>query len=451
MKRLNLLYALTISTLILNPAQGQDVYPEPDPPVAIDVQGFALLDAEVDSYIRVVRARDRFGVTGSGLTVAVIDSGINTAHVDFQGKLVPGKNFSTAGGDSDVMDTNGHGSNVAGIIAGKNVTKGGMHTGIAFDANIAALKVFPGGQFSRINNALQWVLDNAVTQHISVVNMSLGNSANVTNDSGITFADLATQRELISQLRANNIAVVVSAGNGYFSSNSQQGMSMPGIFKDTISVGAIYDTDIQRNPDNSPLVSYVDGGTVNFAVQNRCTVFSQRLGSQVGGEFRTDIFSPGFIVTSAGPVKRNNDGTIDSVGSARSETTQDGTSQAGPVVAGVVLLLQERFQKINATLGRPANELPPVALIESCIFNGGTEFVDVEDDIAMQMDNVIACGATFRSVDALGALVAMDESFRGEVMRTQAAAFTNAKGLNTLTPTSINKANLFKGFKEGQR
>ena len=106
---------------------------------------------------------------------------------------MPGKNFSTEGMPDDTTDFDGHGSNVAGIIAAKQVAPiEGMPTGIAPEAKIIPLKVFPGGQFGKLNAALQFVLDGIddyKTQFgvtISAVNMSLGSGENLQDVGGIT-------------------------------------------------------------------------------------------------------------------------------------------------------------------------------------------------------------------------------------------------------------------------
>ena len=162
---------------------------------------FRALDAEVDSFVQIPQARAKFKVTGKGLAVVVVDTGVNPRHISFQGQLLPGKNFSTQGMADDTTDFDGHGSNVAGIIAAKQVAPSeGMPTGIAPEAKIIPVKVFPGGGFDKLNEALQFVLDNiddyktrfGVT--ISAVNMSLGTGDNLQNDSGIANPDLETAR-----------------------------------------------------------------------------------------------------------------------------------------------------------------------------------------------------------------------------------------------------------------
>ena len=119
-------------------AVAQDgAYPPPPTPrlVPEDAPSLNPLDAEVDVFLRVKQAQAQFTETpGQGLAVVVIDGGINSQHISFQGQILPGLNLSEeAPGDrADTTDHNGHGSNVAGIIAAKTVSPAeGMPAGIA--------------------------------------------------------------------------------------------------------------------------------------------------------------------------------------------------------------------------------------------------------------------------------------------------------------------------------
>ena len=406
------------------PAVAQNAYRPPRTPTLLDpaAPSFAPLDAQVDSFVQIPQARAKFKVTGKGLAVVVIDTGVNPKHISFQGQLLPGRNFSTEGMPDDTTDFDGHGSNVAGIIAAKQVAPiEGMPTGIAPEAKIIPLKVFPGGQFGKLNAALQFVLDGiddyktrfGVT--ISAVNMSLGSGENLQDVSGITNADLRNQRDLIAKLRAKNIVVTVAAGNDYFAFNPAQGMGFPAICPETVSVGAVYDTNIGPNGDGSPLVTYVDGAQVSQAVAGRCTVFSQRLGAGSDGTnpFRTDIFSPGFIVTSMGPVPPPGSGQD----ATRTRTTDDGTSQATPVTAGVALLLQQHWRNLRASVGSDPG-LPSVDFVEQCMRKGGVVFLDADDSVAQAMGNVKSSGASYMRLNAIGALTQVDPTFGTSSLRT---------------------------------
>ena len=91
---------------------------------------------EIDSFLWVSRARAAFDVTGAGLTAAVLDTGLNTRHVDFSGRVVAQVNLTNDNGANpdDATDGNGHGTNVGGIIVAN-----GDHKGIAPEANICLL------------------------------------------------------------------------------------------------------------------------------------------------------------------------------------------------------------------------------------------------------------------------------------------------------------------------
>jgi hypothetical protein len=398
-------------------------FPQPKPPTVLIPQApsFTEADVEVDRFLNIPDAQNQFQVSGKGLAVAVIDSGINTTHIMFAGKLIEGQNFSQDGAANEMRDTgfdenqnivpNGHGSNVAGIIAGARLPAFEMMpTGIAPDAKIIPLKVFPGGAFDKINLSLKWIIDNRDSifdEHgvlISVVNMSLGvPGINIDNDSGSNSwpTEIQKQRDLIRELRDMNVAVVVSSGNSYASFHPSQGLSIPGIFKETTSVSAVYDTNLIPNTPPLPR-TYVDGGTVREAVAGRLTVFSQRLGSNHSPVFRTDICGPGFFVTSAGP----------EVGSdpRRTRTTQDGTSQAAPTISGLILLGQQRWRErmgaVDSSFDKKA--LPSVDALESALRSGGVAFSDVEDAVAANMDNVTSCGDAFVYADAIGFLNQID-------------------------------------------
>jgi len=115
---------------------------------------------EVDQLVKATQARELFNVDGSGCAVAVLDTGLRTTHVDFDGRVVAHKNFTSDnnGDPDDASDGNGHGTNVAGIIA-----SGGIHTGIAPKANVIPIKVLGNdgsGSFAAARDALKWVKEN---------------------------------------------------------------------------------------------------------------------------------------------------------------------------------------------------------------------------------------------------------------------------------------------------
>ena len=163
---------------------------------------------EVDNLVQATKARQHFQVSGTGLTVAVIDTGLNKKHVDFRGRVPVQGNFTedNSSADDDATDGNGHGTNVGGIIVAK-----GDHTGIAPDAQIIPLKALDNdgkGNVGAVTDALQWVINNRDKYHITAVCMSLGNGSNYMDDGN--FAGTKTKKH-VSTLRNMNIPVCIAA------------------------------------------------------------------------------------------------------------------------------------------------------------------------------------------------------------------------------------------------
>src|SRR5690349_10138820 len=120
-------------------------------------------------------------ITGAGTTVAVIDTGINYNLASLGGgmgaskKVIAGHDFLD--NDDDPMDTDGHGTAVASVIAATPYTfQGVTYQGVAPQAKLVALRVGSSDSIpvSNIAKALQWVIDARKIYNISVVNLSLG-------------------------------------------------------------------------------------------------------------------------------------------------------------------------------------------------------------------------------------------------------------------------------------
>ncbi len=346
-------------------------------PIQFDEPQIAFL-VEIDAFLWVSQARQAFGVSGAGLTAAVLDTGINLEHVDFAGRIIAQHNFTADndGNPDDATDGNGHGSNVGGIIAAN-----GIHHGIAPGANLAPLKVLSnqgGGDFRWIDQALQWVLDHREAYHITAVCMSLGDGGNYTSDNFGVFSILRNSlRDKIRALRNAKVAVVIAAGNDYFRHKSQQGMGFPAIIRECVSVGAVYDAAEGG-------FRYASGAVANSSLPGQITPFSQRLHESVNLDTYTDIFAPGAPVTSSG------------INGPQGESVQHGTSQATPVVVGLILLMQEFYQ-------RATGELPTVDDVITWLRRGGVPIHDGDDE----NDNVQHTGLDYLRVDAVSALDAV--------------------------------------------
>src|SRR5258708_2151211 len=162
--------------------------------------------------------RQNLGYTGKDISIAVIDSGITTWHDDLTNGTAttfPYGNQRLRGfvdfvnGRTLPYDDNGHGSHVAGIIAGNGYDSRGQNAGIPPDANLISLKVLDqdgGGTISNIIAALNWVSLNAKTCNIRVVNMSV--AAPVRESYWTDPLTLAVKR-----ITDQGIVVVAAAGN----------------------------------------------------------------------------------------------------------------------------------------------------------------------------------------------------------------------------------------------
>ncbi|NYT02916.1 MAG: S8 family serine peptidase [Methanosarcinales archaeon] len=116
------------------------------------------------------------GLDGSGITVAVIDSGIDKNHPDLAGKVAGEVNFVTE--EDTTSDLLGHGTLVAGIVAGSGTASGGKYRGIAPGAQFLNVRVIASdgnGQVSDIIAGIEWALDNdAQILSLSLAGLNLG-------------------------------------------------------------------------------------------------------------------------------------------------------------------------------------------------------------------------------------------------------------------------------------
>ncbi len=392
-------------------------------PVPPPTQVGELLRAQVvqtGSLIRVEEARRVYSVDGDGLTAAVLDTGIRATHRDFAGKVVAQVNYTSnnGGNTSNAADGDGHGTHVSGIIAAS-----GVHTGMAPGARIAALKVLDNtgsGTFDEISDGLAWVIANRRTYNITVVNMSLGDGGNYRSMASDTL------RSRLQTLRNAGVAVCMAAGNDFYGHGSVQGMSYPAVFPESVSVGAVYDGNIGG-------FTYGDGARANSTGPDRICPFSQRLHESVAATTRTDILAPGAAITSSG------------ISGDSSSATSHGTSQATPVVAGVILLMQQFYQQ-------QMGSLPSVDQLERWFRAGSVANIDGDNED----DNVSNTGLSFPRIDAVAAMQALERdlntgySISGTVtVNGVGLSGVTLSGGGKTTTTSSNGTYTLTGFPSG--
>jgi len=172
------------------------------------------------------------GLTGRGRSVAVVDSGIDLAHPDLKppsGSVWPGWNF--ADNDGNLADCSGHGTEVAGVIAGPQ--------GVAPEAGLVILKVFSlrdgclGARASDVLASVDWAVSNREAWNIEAVNLSMADDS---SHSAFCDTDEPAGAATFAAARAAGIAVVAASGNDGKSS----GLPWPACFSNVAAVGMVY-------------------------------------------------------------------------------------------------------------------------------------------------------------------------------------------------------------------
>jgi subtilisin family serine protease len=261
-----------------------------------------------------------YGITGEGVRVAILDSGIDTNHPDLADDLVHqecfgfrpaplGGPFCPNGQDRQsgagaAEDDAGHGTHVSGIVSSKGVVSS---VGMAPDAEIVSLKGltgdggcgFSGCFFSFVENVvapLDWILQNNGTWGIDVINASVGTTQLFPGNCDSADANTMAGATAVNMLRANGVVMMASAGNDF-----AQDMTAPACLSNVISVGAADNLDVAAGFSNA--------------------------------SDTTDVFAPGVNVES------------DAIGGGT--TTASGTSMASPITAGCAALLIDSGEAVT--------------------------------------------------------------------------------------------------------
>lgn len=296
------------------------------------------------------------GYTGSGWSVAVLDSGVQRDHPFLAGKVVREACFSTTsvvdasqtlcpdGAESQIgtgaatpCAECSHGTHVAGIAAGN----GPDFSGVARGASLIAVQVFSRftgeaqcgvgvssclmSWTSDVLLGLEHVYSLRAQLNIAAVNLSLGSGLH------LTYCDADPVKPAVDSLRAAGIATVVASGNeGYVGA-----LSNPACVSSTVSVGATYDVAGLSNRSDG-----WDGGTSSV----------DEVASFSNSATMLDLLAPGALITSSVP--------------GGAYATYMGTSMAVPHVAGCWAALKQ---------AKPA---AGVSEIEQAIMNTGVPVAD---------------------------------------------------------------------------
>jgi serine protease AprX len=276
---------------------------------------------------------DHGGRSGRGVTVAIIDSGI-APHADLSSSRVRAYRDFITGGRTPV-DGCGHGTHVAGIIAGSGDRSNGAYRGIVPRNDLVVLRVLGddcSGNTSDVIDALEWVGRNHATYGIRVVNLSLGHSVleSLITDPLVQAVERLSRKGIVVVTAAGNKGINPATGNpGY------GGVGVPCNAPSAICVGSI---DTKGTPDVSDdqVASSSSRGPTRFDLLAK-----------------PDLVAPGVNIVSvaARGSRLFKDLPQRRVAGATGQSeylSLSGTSMASPSVAGAVVLLLRENRALTA-------------------------------------------------------------------------------------------------------
>ncbi|TFG33733.1 hypothetical protein EU527_06825 [Candidatus Thorarchaeota archaeon] len=266
------------------------------------------------------------GINGSGIVVAVLDSGADGEHPDLQNKIIDFKDYINDRDDNDpsdgmdAYDDNGHGTACAWNVAGDGSANGGDFTGVAPGADLLIIKVLDddgAGDDSVIAQGIEYAVDNGA----DIISLSLGGFW--ADETYLIEPSVVACKQAVEV----GISVVIAAGNSgpqAFSINS------PGIVEEAITVGS----------------STNDKGVVAFSSVGPVL---RTIAKPLGYTAKPDIVAPGYQVVSGRSQDANPYEYLSYNASEFQNTyTQwSGTSASTPIVAGAIALLAQNYSLLT--------------------------------------------------------------------------------------------------------
>src|SRR6188474_2635758 len=290
--------------------------------VWLDRPAFATLE-RTGNAIGSTDARQDFGLSGRGVGVAVIDSGITSFHDDLYDThsnnastpIVHFKDFSSTSNNNNPTDDFGHGTHVAGIIAGSGFDSNGKRTGIAPGASLIGLRVLDGnggGYISDVIAAIDYAISVKSAYNIRVINLSV----------------VAAQRAVQA-----GIVVVASAGNlgqNEYGQAQFGGVTAPGNAPWVLTVGASSHHGTARRSDDT-IAPFSSRGPTWFDFTAKPDLVAPGVGIESLADGHSTLYGllPTYLL--AGTVKT----------AFKPYLSLSGTSMSAPVVAGTVALMLE--------------------------------------------------------------------------------------------------------------
>ena len=259
------------------------------------------------------------GVTGSGVAVAVLDTGLGSLTAleksidNKSGRIVGWKDFID-GRNKKPTDPNGHGSHVAGVIANSQTGSDGEYNGVAPGVDLVGVRVLDAtgaGTYESVISGLQWVLQNREKYNIRVVNLSI-----VSPVQSPYWADPLNQA--VTKTWASGITVIVAAGN---SGPEALSITVPGNNPYVVTVGAFTDNYTPDDWDDDYIAPFSSAGPT------------------LDGFVKPDLVAPGGHILSVVPDDSYMVTQYPNNVRTNSYFSLAGTSQATAVVSGIAALV----------------------------------------------------------------------------------------------------------------
>jgi len=379
--------------------------------------------------------RQDYGYDGSGVGVAIIDSGVTPAHDDLSdssGRRVE-RFVDFVNGQTATYDDYGHGTHVAGIIAGNGFDSDGKRSGVAPGARLTVLKVLDGSGSGRISDviaAIDYVVQNKDAWNIRVINLSVATGVYESyNTDPLT---LATQRAV----RAGIVVVTAAGNNGRDAQGRPHhgGITAPGNAPWVLTVGASsHMGTIDRSDDTVAAFSSRGPGAIDYAAKPDLVapgvgIESLSNPSSTLYTTRSSYLLPGTVATSYLPY-----------------LSLSGTSMSAPVVAGTVALM------LQANPSLTPNEVKAILQYTAEFYPGydrlteGTGFLNAKGAVELAKYLGSPATATYPSSDSwTGRIIWGNRLLKGG--RFTAAASAWANDVLWGAPTTASGAGVEFGF-----
>ncbi|QHZ47213.1 MULTISPECIES: S8 family peptidase [unclassified Bacillus (in: firmicutes)] len=278
----------------------------------------ALLDVALEASNAKEVVRNNMTLTGKGVTVAVVDTGIYP-HQDLEGRIRAFADFVNQ--RAEPYDDNGHGTHCAGDAAGNGAASSGQYRGPAPEADLIGVKVLDkmgSGSLETVIQGVDWCIqfnEEHPEDPIDIISMSLGSDA-VPYES-------EEEDPVVKAVNAAwdaGIVVCVAAGN---SGPDAQTIASPGVSRKIITVGALDDRDTVSRDDDD-VASYSSRGPTIY------------------GQVKPDLLVPGTNITSLRSPGSFLDKLQKSNRVGTNYMTLSGTSMATPICAGIAALILQQ-------------------------------------------------------------------------------------------------------------